>query len=69
MLDKLNISCGFVESNKPVSCVEIEPNNILSEQIILISYDVNIDEERYISLMYSNQLCEVYKELNIAGRR
>ena len=69
MLDKLNISCGFVESTKPVSCVEIERNNFLSEQIILISYDVNIDEERYIALMNSNQLCEVYEELNIAGRR
>ena len=69
MLDKLNVFCGFVESTKPISCVEIECNIFMNEQIILISYDANIVEERYIALTYSNEFCEVYEELNIAGRR
>ena len=67
ILNKLNIFCGFVESTKPVSCVEIDRNNLTKEKIILISYEANLVEERYIALTYSNQLCEVYEELNIAG--
>ena len=66
-LDTLNISCGFVESTKPVSCVEIARNNLISEQIILISYDDNLVEEKYIVLTYSNELCDVFEELIIAG--
>lgn len=68
MLDKMNISCDFVESTNPVICVEIARNSLINEQTVLITYDADLMEERYITLTYSNQFCEVYKELNITGK-